>query len=174
MRCQRAAPRRTGFRTIDVYAMRTTFGTLLSKGGVAPRTARAAMRHSTIDLTMNTYTDPKLLDVADALDALPLGGAGDDRQGQRATGTDDLRVYGLRQLAPTLAPNFGQRGASGSFPVKTAAGERERNLPADVDATACAIKQKHPLTSVANGCLEVERKGVEPSTYALRTRRSPN
>ena len=24
------------------------------------------MRHSTIDLTMNTYTDPKLLDVAGA------------------------------------------------------------------------------------------------------------
>ena len=50
-------------RTVDVHAMRHSFGTLLSKGGVAPRTAQAAMRHSTIDLTMNTYTDPKLLDV---------------------------------------------------------------------------------------------------------------
>ena len=33
------------------------------------------MRHSTIDLTMNVYTDPKLLDVHGALDslaALPL------------------------------------------------------------------------------------------------------
>ena len=29
------------------------------------------MRHSTINLTMNTYTDPKLLDVAGAMDALP-------------------------------------------------------------------------------------------------------
>jgi hypothetical protein len=29
------------------------------------------MRHSTIDLTMSVYTDPKLLDVAKALDALP-------------------------------------------------------------------------------------------------------
>jgi len=37
----------------DVHAMRTTYGTLLSKGGVAPRVAQAAMRHSTIDLTMN-------------------------------------------------------------------------------------------------------------------------
>ena len=29
------------------------------------------MRHSTIDLTMNTYTDPKLLDVYGELDSLP-------------------------------------------------------------------------------------------------------
>ena len=58
-------------RTIDVHALRTTFGTLLSKGGVAPRTAQAAMRHSDIDLTMNVYTDPRLLDVQGALDVLP-------------------------------------------------------------------------------------------------------
>jgi hypothetical protein len=29
------------------------------------------MRHSKIDLSMNVYTDPKLLDVAGAMDALP-------------------------------------------------------------------------------------------------------
>ena len=29
------------------------------------------MRHSSIDLTMNTYTDPKLLDVQGAVEALP-------------------------------------------------------------------------------------------------------
>jgi integrase len=39
-------------RTLDVHALRTTFGTLMSKGGVAPRTAQAAMRHSDIRLTM--------------------------------------------------------------------------------------------------------------------------
>jgi integrase len=58
-------------RTLDVHALRTTFGTLLSKGGVAPRTAQAALRHSDINLTMNVYTDPKLLDVRGALNALP-------------------------------------------------------------------------------------------------------
>jgi len=57
--------------TIDVHALRHTFGTLLSKGEVAPRTAQAAMRHSCLDLTMNVYTDPKLLDVAGALERLP-------------------------------------------------------------------------------------------------------
>jgi hypothetical protein len=29
------------------------------------------MRHSSLDLTMNVYTNPSLLDVAGALDALP-------------------------------------------------------------------------------------------------------
>ncbi|HUT56507.1 MAG TPA: site-specific integrase [Phycisphaerae bacterium] len=81
--------------TVDVHAMRHTFGTLLSRGNVAPRTAQAAMRHSSIDLTMNVYTDPQLLDVAGALDALPglpLGSVHpDDRQGLRPTGTDRAR-----------------------------------------------------------------------------------
>ena len=29
------------------------------------------MRHSSLDLTMNVYADPELLDVAGAIDALP-------------------------------------------------------------------------------------------------------
>jgi integrase len=47
-------------RTVDVHAMRTTFGTFLSTTGTAPRTAQAAMRHSDIKLTMGVYTDPRL------------------------------------------------------------------------------------------------------------------
>lgn len=58
-------------RTLDVHALRHTFGTHLSKAGVAPRVAQAAMRHSSIHLTMNIYTDPTLLDVAGAINALP-------------------------------------------------------------------------------------------------------
>ncbi|MGZ0174332.1 MAG: tyrosine-type recombinase/integrase, partial [Planctomycetales bacterium] len=45
-------------RVVDLHALRTTFGTMLSKGGVQPRTAQAAMRHSDIRLTMGVYTDP--------------------------------------------------------------------------------------------------------------------
>jgi integrase len=63
-------------RTVDIHALRHTFGTHLSKNGVAPRTAQAAMRHSSLDLTMNVYTDPELLDVAGAVNALPHLAAG--------------------------------------------------------------------------------------------------
>jgi hypothetical protein len=56
---------------VDVQALRHTFGTYLAKNGVAPRTAQASVRHSSLDLTMNVCTDPSLLDVAGAVQELP-------------------------------------------------------------------------------------------------------
>ena len=58
-------------RVFDVHALRVTFGTHLCAAGVPLRTAQAAMRHSKPELTANIYTDPKLLDVAGAINALP-------------------------------------------------------------------------------------------------------
>lgn len=58
-------------RVVDVHALRVTFGTHLCAAGVPLRTAQAAMRHSKPELTANIYTDPKLLDVAGAIAALP-------------------------------------------------------------------------------------------------------
>src|SRR5205085_2555244 len=76
-------------RVMDVHAMRTTFGTHLSKAGVSLRTAQAAMRHSKPELTANVYTDPKLLDVAGAMNALPSLSLSAEPEAQevRATGT---------------------------------------------------------------------------------------
>ncbi|MBM4041215.1 MAG: site-specific integrase [Planctomycetes bacterium] len=59
-------------RRLDVHCLRVSFSTLLTKTGAAPRVAQAALRHSTINLTMNTYTDETLLPVAEALEALPV------------------------------------------------------------------------------------------------------
>ncbi len=101
-------------RTVDVHALRTTFGTHLSKGGVPLRTAQAALRHSDPKLTANVYTDPQLLDVTGALDSLPaLPLTGD--QGEKA-----IQTVNLRQsfLAPTLAPTTVQTSDSESFADK--------------------------------------------------------
>jgi hypothetical protein len=47
------------------------------------------MRHSDINLTMNVYTDPKLLDIQGAINALPdLPLDGGQSQTVTATGTD--------------------------------------------------------------------------------------
>ncbi len=108
-------------RSLDVHALRTTFGTLLSKGGVAPRTAQAAMRHSDIKLTMGVYTDPRLLDVRGALDALPtlpLHGGNPAKGAKRATGTDGE----ARTLAPLLAPTPDNSGQSPSNAGKASRG----------------------------------------------------
>ena len=56
---------------VHVHALRHSFGTHLSLAGVAPRVAQAAMRHSNISLTMNVYTDARLLDTASAVESLP-------------------------------------------------------------------------------------------------------
>jgi hypothetical protein len=91
--------------TVDVHALRHTFGTRLSVHDVSPRIAQAAMRHSTIDLTMNTYTDLRLLDVAGAVNSvpdIPLD-APPSTDRQTATGTDDVAA-----LCAALALNLDQ------------------------------------------------------------------
>lgn len=87
------------------------------------------MRHSTIDLTMNVYTDPKLLDIHGALNALPSLDLNADplaeSQSMRATGTDGDAQAANRRLNATavateksfVAPNSGKSGQSVSFAV---------------------------------------------------------
>lgn len=58
-------------RVLDVHALRVTFGTHLCAAGVPLRVAQAAMRHSKPELTANIYTDPILLDIVGAINALP-------------------------------------------------------------------------------------------------------
>jgi len=89
-------------RTIDFHALRFTFGTLLSVGGVAPRTAQKAMRHSHIDLTMNVYTDPKLLDLAGAVELLPTLHL--DAEPETAT-TSTLQATGTETAESLVAVN---------------------------------------------------------------------
>ena len=92
-------------RTVDVHALRHTFGSHLSKAGVPLRTAQAAMRHSTPTLTANVYTDPKLLDVAGALDALPALplDAKPQADRQRATGTTGAEPATVEADTPRIA-----------------------------------------------------------------------
>jgi integrase len=58
-------------RTVDLHALRTTFGTHLAAAGVPLTTAQKLMRHSDPKLTANIYTDPHLLDMAGAVASLP-------------------------------------------------------------------------------------------------------
>ena len=168
-------------RTLDVHALRTTFGTLLSKGGVAPRTAQAAMRHSDIRMTMETYTDPKLLDVRGALDALPMlplhDGQANMMEQVRATGTNDLRQS---PLAPMLAPNPGKRVQTGSIAVKMAGVIGIADGESEIDVTSTGDKSKEPLTIAVNGSRKSGRgdlnsRPLAPQASALaKLRYGPN
>jgi len=150
-------------RTVDVHAMRTTFGTLLSKSGVAPRTAQAAMRHSTINLTMNVYTDPKLLDVAgamEALPALPLAG-GDERRAiaARSTGTDGWRAS---EFAPGFAPTPDQPGVLQSTPDLKSSPTARQALAEASAVSGSAVKRKEPLSTPDNGSVEWAMRDSNP------------
>jgi hypothetical protein len=157
-------------RTVDVHAIRHTFGTLLSKGGVMPRTAQAAMRHSDVNLTMNTYTDPKLLDVAGAMESLPslpLGaGPQPEAVAVSATGTDNLSAS---PLVPVLVPTAGKPCILGSILDKATGTRGEAEVAGAVAVSACPVKRNNPLTSAVNGLRKVETNGIEPSTPSLQS-----
>ena len=172
-------------RTIDVHALRHSFGTLLSKGGVAPRTAQAAMRHSSIDLTMNTYTDPKLLDVYGALDSLPSlhlnASPSTERQMMRATGTDNQDATAnprhatsaganvVSQFAPEFAPDVGERGQSVSFAVISSTESDELTEGQVSDENSVKPMKKPSFAGIANKGQSIGATGFEPATSTSRT-----
>ncbi len=175
-------------RTIDVHALRHSFGTLLSKGGVAPRTAQAAMRHASIDMTMNVYTDPKLLDVHGALNSLPSldlnARSTTERQTMRSTGTDDPHATAnprhntfaganaVSEFAPAFAPNSGKRGQTVSFAVISSDVDDERPTPSASDENITMPSEKALPAVFASKASDVGMTGFEPATSWSQTRRS--
>jgi len=116
---------------VHVHALRHSFGTHLSLAGVAPRTAQAAMRHSNISLTMNTYTDARLLDTASAIESMTvskhsrldeesgLGGFSGSISPQPESESQlsqTLEAAANRTLAPMLAPDSVHNGQIESIP----------------------------------------------------------
>jgi len=107
-------------RTVDVHALRKTTGTWLARGGVAPQTAQRIMRHGDYRTTLKRYTDPRLLDTAAALSALPSFGGGTEAAPLRAAVGAEL-TPGDRPAAPGgllggTSRKTAQNGASGFNP----------------------------------------------------------
>ena len=133
-------------RTLDVHALRHTCASHLARGGVAPRTPQAVLRHSTIDLTMNTYTDPALLDMAGALDALPaltLDGSKTEGEAARATGTEGK---GASLVAPLVAPNQYNDRQSKSISDNPNTGEPTIQPAGALDVTSSPGNEKSRLS----------------------------
>ena len=140
-------------RTVDVHALRTTFGTLLSKAGVSLRTAQQAMRPSDIKLTMGVYTDPRLLDTRGAVEKLPA-----------------LPVAG--SVASQAAPTPFSSGRSGSAADKVeqpSDGGRADRPPV---GNGLIVNENAPLTTGVVTGASVGLTGFEPATSWSRTKRS--
>ena len=114
------------------------------------------MRHSDIGLTMNVYTDPRLLDVAGAMGALPDLSIGEystvQRQAGRATGTDGQSAdEPPRNVAVNVAVN-----SDDSCNLQT--------IPANLASDDVLVEpRKNPgKTSVFPGFIERGRRGSNP------------
>lgn len=124
-------------RTVDVHAMRHTFGSLLSKGGVPLRTAQAAMRHSDPSLTANVYTDPRVLDIHGAVESLPPLPLDTSRTPNIQTATGTNGSTGL------LAPTAFNSSTPQSIPVISAGDTKANPNRAAHDATSSAVTTKN-------------------------------
>jgi len=160
-------------RTLDIHALRTTFGTLLSKGGVPLRTAQAAMRHSDPSLTANVYTDPRLLDVSGALDALPSLPLEPGRQSTPeraravATGT-----HGRSSVALPVAQTSDKPGQTVAIAGHHGNEARDTIQLGSVALSGKPDKGSGAVTIGDNRRRKVETTGIEPATSWLQTRRS--
>ena len=156
-------------RTVDVHAKRHTFGTHLRKGGVPLRTAQAAMRHSDPSLTANVYTDPKLLGVAGALDALPalpLDG-GTTTWTQAATGTHGAFGNGEfdgHPAARTLVPAGGNPCVSMASADISDDGSNGVTGGFETAVSVGGGASKPPLTSAVSGGPQIGATRFELAT----------
>jgi hypothetical protein len=134
------------------------------------------MRHSKLDPTMNVYTDPKLLDVRGALEALPglpLSGKHGEGEAAQATWTAGILDSNIHLLAPTLAPTPDNSVQTPSFSDKPFTDGPASKTRPGVAVSADGGKRKHPLTSAVNGCLAVEPTGIEPVTSRMPFHAAP-
>jgi len=138
-------------RTVDVHAMRGTFGSLLAAAGTSPIVLKELMRHKRIETTLKHYVDPRLLDVAGAVSSLPAIGF----TGGAAAAIDGESESGALNGAPNAARDSASQGIADQMQAAArgaAIAKRSRN---------------HRVSPVFPAKEEKRAKGLEPSTSSL-------
>jgi integrase len=144
-------------RRADIHALRHTYGSMLSKSGASPREAMELMRHTDLKLTMKVYTDPRIFDLAGAVDRLPI--PGHDVEQAAATGTlgiKDSAAGGFGRSESVSSPST-QNGPATAGIVKAI----ERDKLSQVHAGGRYRQQK---TLSGKDRVKVRHVGLEPTT----------
>ncbi len=158
-------------RVADFHALRHTFISNLSQSGVSPKIAQSLARHSTIGLTMDTYTHIGLHDERAALEKLPDLPAIDDKQKAVAmkSGTDDMYVN-TDEIA--YKPAY-KKLAKNAFSIS--------NQSSLIDNRASSEQDKNPKSVESSMSLETGMLGNENNRLSLldtqknqRSRRDSN
>jgi len=140
------AKRDSNGRTVDVHALRHTFGTMLARAGVPLQQTQALMRHSDPKITANVYTHLGVVDGFAAVTRLPDLPADDEEKIAEAVAADSI--------TPNITPTPGnsirlESITSRSAPVQRDAGKREtkREMP----ACASVYNDCPPVAEMKNG-----------------------
>jgi len=147
----------------DYHTLRHTFIAIVVKSGVDPKTAKELARHSTITLTMDRYSHIGQLDMHSAVERLSdLPEI--ERETALATGTDDQSING--SLVPTCPPTC-PTAENSCDSVRV-----PESLPVTLENENPPVILRKTLSY--RGISKKPLGGLEPSTYALRKRRSTN
>lgn len=113
------------------------------------------MRHSKLDLSMNVYTDPKMLDVAQAVNVLPA--LPDVSTVEKLSG----------RIAPGIAPTPGNPGQIAANTGNDRTGIKLSVAAEVIVGSALPVNEKGPLTVPVNEPLGVGATGLEPVTPSV-------
>ena len=146
----------------DFHALRHSFVSLITQGGVHPKLAQNLARHSDINLTMSRYSDTLLRDKAEALDVLPefsslFDGDRPDRQELRTIGTDATKITPAVSVHAESVSTKGSREAAESIlPIRLP----EKGEPDRISVHSDAVSSASSEAENADGEI-----GNKPAKY---------
>jgi len=160
-------------RVADFHSLRHTFISSLSKSGVSPKVAQSLARHSTISLTMDTYTHIGLHDERAAIESLHELPSLSGKQREAATeaglrtGTDDLPVDGSESACKCAYKPAYKKLTKNAFPESNTSapiGNEEHETPTP-DTNHNSLIRK---------TLATERNHLSPAGMDKNERRRPD
>jgi integrase len=126
-------------RTVDVHALRGTFGSHLARANVGPVTLKTLMRHSRLETTLKFYIDDDLLEVENAVGTLPaLLTGGDSLESARKTGADARSAVALN-VALTSGHSCHRESSTGNLAGESA-GAASASIAAENAANTSELK----------------------------------
>ena len=148
-------------RRVDFHSLRHTTASLLAASSVHPRVAQNIMRHSSVELTLGTYTHVYREQESNAVAKLPDLSIPPSTETGRATGTDDLtssqaaahlQRAGTPKEQKVSSPDMGPPGKE----RKAAGDNAERNI---LKTQSLSTQRQHLPTTVK----PLPKEGLEPS-----------
>jgi integrase len=143
----------------DTHGLRTTFCSMLTATGLPLRMIQLAMRHGSIETSMQHYADPAIHDLHSAVSALPLAKQIVHSERALATGTS-------YQLAPELAPTLHNLHQMERHSKDSRESRGSSPQPSLLAVKSSPDTRKASLSPADNEALAKRVKGIEPSPEA--------